>query len=103
MATLGNKLQVKELEWNANMTEQSHLGRALMAKPHRMVGTMDKLFSAQNYYSDNPLTSMLTASGMGEETITSTEWEWELKSANTRPLVVVEDVTNISGFYTSSR
>lgn len=94
MATLGNKLQIKEMEWNANMTEQSHLGRALMAKPHRMVGTMDKLFSAQNYYSDNPLTSMLTASGMGEETITSTEWEWELKSANTRPLVVVEDVTN---------
>jgi hypothetical protein len=34
MATLGNKLIIKEMEWNANMTEQSHLGKALLAKPH---------------------------------------------------------------------
>ena len=92
MATLGSKLLVKEMEWNANMTEQSHLGAALIAKPHRIMGEMDKLFSAQNYYSDNPMSSLLMGNSKTEETIGNTEWEWELKGANTRPLVVVENV-----------
>ena len=94
MATLGSKLLVKEMEWNANMTEQSHLGAALIAKPHRIMGEMDKLFSAQNYYSDNPMSSLLMGNSKTEETIGNTEWEWELKGANTRPLVVVENVEN---------
>lgn len=92
MATLGSKLITKEMEWNANMTEQSHLGRALIAKPHKLVDKMDQLFSAQNYYSDNPLSSMLMGVKGGEETIGGTSWEWDLKGANTRPLVVVENV-----------
>jgi len=92
MATLGSKLLVKEMEWNANMTEQSHLGAALIAKPYRLLGEMDKLFSAQNYYSDNPMSSLLMGHPKTEETIGNTEWEWELKGANTRPLVVVENV-----------
>lgn len=92
MATLGNRLLTKEMEWQANMTEQSHLGRALLAKPARLVGEMDKLFSAQNYYSDNPISSLLMGSPKTEETISSTSWEWELKGANTRPLVVVENL-----------
>lgn len=92
MATLGSKLIIKEMEWQANMTEQSHLGRALLIKPARLSGEMDKLFSAQNYYSDNPISSTLMGSPKTEETITSTAWEWELKAANTRPLVVVENV-----------
>ena len=91
MATLGSKLRIKEMEWNANMTEQSHLGKGLMTAPHKFATVMDTLFSAQNYYSDNPFSSMLM--GMAEETIGNTEWEWELKNANTRPLVVVEDVS----------
>lgn len=90
MATLGSRLVTKEMQWNANMTEQSHLGRSLLAKPHKVLGKMDQLFSASNYYSDNPLSSMLY--GNKEETIGGTEWEWELKGANTRPLVVVENV-----------
>ena len=92
MATLGNRLLTKEMEWQANMTEQSHLGRALLVKPARLVGEMDKLFSAQNYYSDNPISSLLMGSPKTEETISSTSWEWELKGANTRPLVVVENL-----------
>jgi hypothetical protein len=91
MATLGNKLRIKEMEWNANMTEQAHLGRGLIAAPHKFGPVVDTLFSARNLYSDNPFSSMLV--GMGEETIGTTEWEWELKNANTRPLVVVEDLT----------
>ena len=96
MATLGSRLITKEMQWHANMTEQNHLGAALMAKPHVFTGTMDRLFSAQNYYSDNPLSSILTSVQGGEETITSTEWEWELKGANTRPLVVVENIEPVS-------
>lgn len=92
MATLGSKLITKEMEWNANMTEQSHLGAALIAKPHKFVGVMDQLFSAQNYYSDNPMLSLLMGNKKTEETIASTEWEWDLKGASTRPLVVVENV-----------
>lgn len=96
MATLGSKLVTKEMEWNANMTEQSHLGAALIAKPHRFQGEMDKLFSAQNYYSDNPLSSMLMGNKKTEETIAATSWEWDLKGANTRPLVVLENVEPVS-------
>lgn len=92
MATLGSRLITKEMEWNANMTEQSHLGRALIAKPAKLLGKMDQLFSAQNYYSDNPLYSMLIGNKATDEEIGTTEWEWDLKGANTRPLVIVENV-----------
>jgi len=92
MATLGSKLITKQMEWNANMTEQSHLGRALIAKPTKLVEKMDQLFSASNYYSDNPMSSMLMGNLKTDKTIGTTEWEWDLKGANTRPLVVVENV-----------
>lgn len=89
MATLGSKLQTKEMSWLSNMTEQSHLGRALMIKPHKVEGIMNTLFSSHNYYSENPMTSLMLGK---EEEITSTEIEWELKSATVRPLVIVADV-----------
>lgn len=92
MATLGSKLITKEMEWHANMTEQNHLGAALMIKPHALEEKMNQLFSAQNYYSDNPLSSILYGIPHGEETISATEWEWELRGANTRPLVAIERV-----------
>ena len=47
MATLGSKLITKEMQWNANMTEQNHLGASLLAKPHKLIGTMDQLFTAR--------------------------------------------------------
>lgn len=31
-----------------------------------------------------------------EDTIGNTEWEWELKGANTRPLVIVSNVEVVS-------
>lgn len=92
MATLGSKLITQEMEWHANMTEQNHLGRALIAKPQQLAEKMDQLFSAQNYYSDNPMYSMLMGVKGKEEEIEATEWEWQLKGANTRPLVVIENV-----------
>ena len=47
MATLGNKLVTRQMQWMANMTEQNHLGASLLAKPYKMGTVMDKLFSAQ--------------------------------------------------------
>ena len=92
MSTIGAKLQTMSMEWTANMTEQNHLGAALIAKPSVLSEKMDQLFSAQNYYSHNPLTSGLMAGVGTEEEIDGTSWEWQLKGANTRPAVVIENV-----------
>lgn len=97
MATiLGSKLVTREMQWSANMTEQNHLGASLLARPHKMLGTMDQLFSAKNIYSDNPLTSVLMGESVTEETIGTTSWEWELKGANTRPLVSMGNINPTS-------
>ncbi len=85
-----NKLITKRMPWHANMTERNHLGKALIIKPHVFQSKMNQLFTAQQY-SDNPLTSILANQGR-EETIDSTNWEWDLKGANTRPLVCVERI-----------
>lgn len=92
MATVGSKLITKEQEWSANLTERDHLGRAMLIAPHKMMDKVGQLFSAQNIYSDNPLSSILKGVKGGEVTISGTEWEWELKGANVRPLVVIENV-----------
>lgn len=91
MATLGSRLKTKQMPWHANMTELNHLGAALIAKPHVFEGKMNQLFSAENYYSDNPLSSIAWKSG-SEKVLTTMEWEWQLKGASTRPLVVIENV-----------
>nr|DAJ44111.1 MAG TPA: major capsid protein [Caudoviricetes sp.] len=90
MASLGNKLIIKQGQWTANMTEENHLAANLLLRPERLSTVMERIFSAQNIYSNNPLTSML--SQMKTQEIESPGWDWELKGANTRPLVVVEKV-----------
>ena len=92
MATTGSKLIIRRQQWHANMTELNHLGAALLIKPEKIKKTMDTLFSAQYYYSDNPLSSMLMGKKITEEEIDTYEWEWDLKGASTRPLVVLEDI-----------
>ncbi len=90
MATLG-KLKTVQMPWHSNMTELNHLGAMLAAKPTVFEGKMNQLFSAQNYYSDNPLSSIAWGTG-AEKVITTMEWEWQLKGANQRPLVVLENI-----------
>ena len=90
MATLG-RFKTKQMSLHANMTELNHLGAALAAKPEVFEGKMNQLFSAQNYYSDNPLSSIAWTSG-AEKMISTNEWEWKLRGATTRPLIVVENV-----------
>lgn len=87
---LQSKLITKQMPWHANMTELNHLGSALIAKPHVFEKYMTQLFTATQY-SDNPMTYILSGQ-MREEEITSNEWEWGLKTATSRPLVVVENV-----------
>ncbi len=87
MSLLQNSMVTKQMPWHSNMTELNHLGAALIAKPAVFESKMNQLFTAHRY-SDNPLTSNLVGLGK-EETIGSSQWEWELKGANTRPLVTV--------------
>ena len=58
---------------------------------------MDRLFSAQHYYSSNPLSSVLLGVPHGERTIGTFDWEWELKGADRRPLVVTEVAAEMVG------
>lgn len=90
MAKIESRLITKKMPWHANMTEMNHLGAALIAKPHVMEGVMTKLFTSQQY-SDNALTSMLVKEGR-TKTIDKSSWEWQLRGASTRPLVVVENM-----------
>jgi len=85
-----NKLIIRQMPWHANMTERNHLGAALIAKPDVFESKMTQLFTAHRY-SDNPLTTMLSPTA---RTTNSTAWEWELKGATTRPLVVVENISS---------
>ena len=94
MAKISNKLVTKQMPWHANMTELNHLGAATIAKPVVFGDTMTQLFTAQKY-SDNSLTAVLNEFGKEKE-ITSNEWEWSLRTARTRPLVVVENVIPVA-------
>ena len=91
MATLGKEFTTKQIKRHANMTELNHLGAMLAAKPHVFESKMNQIFSSRNYFSDNALSSVLWAGG-AEETIGSNEWEWKLRGASERPLVVLENV-----------
>lgn len=89
MARLNNKLITKQMPWHANMTELNHLGAALLIKPTVFEGKMTQLFTSQRY-SDNPLTTLLA--GKQEKTIRTSVWEWNMRGATTRPLVILENV-----------
>jgi len=91
MAAVQSNLVIRKMPWHANMTEMNHLGAALIAKPERLQGTMMKLFTAYRY-SDNPLSAVLGMTGK-METIGKSHWEWDLRTANTRPAVILEDIT----------
>lgn len=87
---VNNRLITRRMPWHANMTDMNHLGAALLAKPHVMEGVMNKIFTAYQY-SENSLTSVLIGQGR-EETIEKDNWEWSLRGATTRPLVVLENI-----------
>lgn len=94
-------LITRKLPWHANMTEANHLGRALIMKPDVFEGVMTRIFTSEQY-SDNPLSTTLYNSNKIRKT-NSTEWEWEMKGANTRPLIVTDFIETAAkpGFFNS--
>jgi len=94
-ATTQNKFQTKAMKQHSNMTALNHLGLGLNARPTVLKGTMDQIFSSKNLYSDNPLSAKLMGSKITEETIGTLNWEWEMKGANLRPLVSLENINPI--------
>lgn len=90
MANVESRLITKRMPWHANMTELNHLGAALITKPEIFESKVTKLFTAYQY-SDNPFTALLSQTGR-ERDSTTTEWEWQLRGATTRPLVILENI-----------
>lgn len=90
MSELSSKLITSRMPWHANMTEMNHLGKALISKPHIFENVMRRMFSSFNY-AENPLTKRLIETGR-TESIDKDTWEWKLRGASTRPLVILENV-----------
>ena len=88
MSQLNSRLITSRMPWHANFTEMNHLGKALMAKPHIFEKVMTRIFSSYNY-AENPFTKKLFETGR-TETIDKDTWEWQLRGAHTRPLVILE-------------
>lgn len=86
-----NRLITKRLPWHSNMTDMNHLGAMLAIKPEVFASKMTQLFTSQSYYSNNPLSAMMSEYA-NERTIDKSSWEWPLKAATTRPLVIMENV-----------
>ena len=91
MARLNSKLIVQQMPWHANMTEMNHLGKALLIKPEVFENKMTQIFTSVRY-SDNPLTKWLSGNVTTDKSISKREWEWKMRGATTKPLVVVENV-----------
>ena len=92
MAQVGSRLITKRANWESGMTDLNHLGRNLMNAPHKLMGKVNEMFSASNIYSNNPLYSVLSSSNLTKMTIGNNSWDWQLKTKDAPPLVVIEDV-----------
>ena len=91
MATTINQLITKRMPWHSGLTELNHLMTSGNAKPQLLDGPIDQIFSSRtiNQGGANPLASMTLGNPL---TVTSNSWEWEMKGATEKPLVVLEDV-----------
>lgn len=83
---LKSNLQVRQMEWHANMTEEKHLQRAMLAKPEVFEGATNMLYAA-HYYSQNPLTTLSQYIGNTKTIESGTTWSYSLRPATTRPLL----------------
>lgn len=96
MAGLLENMLVRKVPFHSTMTEMNHLGRAFVAKPEKMASYFDQLFTS-SYYSDNPLTTMLLGEQRVKEIeVGTTEWEYDIRGASQRPVVVVENMHDSS-------
>lgn len=89
-----SKFTTKMMPMKGNMTELNHLGYSLIAKPELFDGMMTKLFVSQHIY-DTPFLNMT----MGRErVISSNEWEYKVKGADTKPLTLLENIEESGKF-----
>ncbi len=86
---------VAKRPWHANMTERNHLGKAMMLKPEIIYPKVMQMFSSQSI-SENPLYGILS-NGAREEMAEKREWQWDLRGASTRPLVLLETIATAQG------
>lgn len=91
MATTINQLITKRMPWHSGMTELNHLMRTGSTKPEILDGPIAQIFSSKNINAGgaNPLSSLMLGNPM---TVTSNSWEYKMKGASQKPLVVLEDV-----------
>ena len=91
MGTTINQLITKRMPWHAGMTELNHLMRAGNAKPQLLDGPIAQIFSSRNINAggSNPLSSLTLGNPLE---VTSNSWEWEMRGATQKPLVVLEDI-----------
>jgi hypothetical protein len=92
MAAVESRYVTRKMNWHANFTELNHLGSNLITKPEKIGSKIDKLFTAYQY-SDNPFSASIVSKSK-ERTLGTREWEWELKTASSRPLIVVRDANS---------
>lgn len=82
---------------DATMMDSNHLGQLLKTQPARLEKVMNQIFSSRDYFSDNPLTSMLNNMGsFGTMELDSNSWEYEMRGASDKPAVCLENVEPIS-------
>ena len=94
MNTLGFRgmIPTTKMPRHANMTQFNNLGAMLSTRPYEMESTMNQLFSAYNYFSDNPLSSIVGGMVDGTMEISNHTWEWKLKGQRQRPAVVLDNM-----------
>lgn len=91
MATTISQLITQRMPWHSGMTELNHLMRTGNARPQVLDGPIAQIFSSRNINQGgaNPLASLTLGNPL---TVTSNSWEWKMRGAQEKPLVVLEDV-----------
>jgi hypothetical protein len=90
-----SSLVTQKMPWHANFTELNHLMASGNARPQQLEVTAKQIFASQTLNGGmNPLSSLSLGSDLE---VTSMNWEWEMRGATERPLIVLEDVETASG------
>ena len=89
---INQDLVIRQQTWDANMTDANSLGKALMLAPEKISSVYDRIFSSKDYYSDNPLSSMLFGKSTTEQYVNGTDWTFNKSGATTRPTVCIENI-----------
>ena len=92
MNGINQDLVIRRQTWDANLTDANSLGKALMIAPEKIASVYHRIFSSKDYYSNNPLSSMLFGKSMTEQYVNGTEWTFNKSGATTRPTVCLENV-----------